>query len=112
MALRKMLTSVASPCSINLFHTCIRVCDVGGRGSGAGRGGGGGGSIRESGGKLGEMAAAKEDEYFYKKQKEQLAALRDHTHKEIAFHKEQIKRHKEAIERHQKVIKDSEHHHK
>jgi Mitochondrial ATPase inhibitor, IATP. len=46
---------------------CIRVCDVGGRGSGAGRGGGGGGSIRESGGKLGEMAAAKEDEYFYKK---------------------------------------------
>ncbi|XP_008472382.1 uncharacterized protein LOC103509536 [Diaphorina citri] len=67
MALRKMLTSVASPCSINLFHTCIRVCDVGGRGSGAGRGGGGGGSIRESGGKLGEMAAAKEDEYFYKK---------------------------------------------
>ncbi|KAL1465313.1 hypothetical protein WDU94_004895 [Cyamophila willieti] len=80
------------------------------RGSGVGRGGGGGGSIRESGGKLGEMGAAKEDEYFYKKQKEQLAYLKDHSQNEITFHKEQIKRHEDAIERHKKLLKEGEHH--
>ena len=36
------------------------------RGRGSGKGGGGGGSIVESGGKFGEMGAAKEDEYFHK----------------------------------------------
>ena len=36
-------------------------------GGGAGRGGGGGGSIRDAGGKLGEMAAAREEVYFRKK---------------------------------------------
>lgn len=79
------------------------------RGSGAGKGGGAGGTIRESGGKMGEMGAAKEDEYFYKKQKEQLANLKEHSNKEIAFHEEQIKRHQEAITRHQKLLAESEH---
>lgn len=41
-------------------------------GDGAGRGGGSGGSVRDAGGAFGKMEAAREDEYFYKKQKEQL----------------------------------------
>ncbi|VVC91170.1 ATPase inhibitor mai-2, mitochondrial-like [Leptidea sinapis] len=75
-------------------------------GSGAGKGGGGGGAIREAGGTFGKMEAAREDEYFYKKQKEQLANLKDHLSKEIAFHEEQIKRHEDAIRRHKKSIGD------
>ncbi|XP_069360669.1 uncharacterized protein [Maniola hyperantus] len=69
-------------------------------GSGAGKGGGGGGAIRDAGGAFGKMEAAREDEYFYKKQKEQLANLKGHLDKEIAFHQEQIKRHEDAIRRH------------
>ncbi|CAK1582022.1 unnamed protein product [Parnassius mnemosyne] len=43
-------------------------------GSGAGRGGGGGGgSIHEAGGSFEKMEAVREDEYFYKKQRQQLA---------------------------------------
>lgn len=38
---------------------------VGERGSGAGKGGGAGGSIREAGGSLGEMGAAREDQFFH-----------------------------------------------
>ncbi|KAI5631793.1 mitochondrial ATPase inhibitor, IATP domain-containing protein [Phthorimaea operculella] len=75
-------------------------------GSGAGRGGGGGGAIREAGGAFGKMEAAREDEYFYKKQKEQLANMKNHLDKEIAFHQEQIKRHEEAIRRHKATMVD------
>ncbi|XP_046742835.1 ATPase inhibitor mai-2, mitochondrial-like isoform X2 [Diprion similis] len=73
-------------------------------GSGAGKGGGGGGSIREAGGSFGKMEAAREDQYFYNQQKEQLKNLRDGLHDEISFHEEQIKRHQEAIERHKNRI--------
>lgn len=69
-------------------------------GSGAGKGGGGGGAIREAGGAFGKMEAAREDEFFYKKQKEQLTNLKSHLSNEIDFHQEQIKRHEEAIRRH------------
>ncbi|CAG9117920.1 unnamed protein product [Plutella xylostella] len=73
-------------------------------GAGAGRGGGGGGSIREAGGAFGKMQAAREDEFFYKKTKEQLANLKDHLGKEISFHQEQIKRHEDAIRRHKETM--------
>ncbi|CAG9796953.1 unnamed protein product [Diatraea saccharalis] len=73
-------------------------------GSGAGKGGGGGGSIREAGGAFGKMEAAREDEYFYKKQKEQIANLKSHLHKEISFHEDQIKRHEDAIRRHKEQM--------
>ncbi|XP_031769164.1 ATPase inhibitor mai-2, mitochondrial-like isoform X2 [Galleria mellonella] len=75
-------------------------------GSGAGRGGGGGGSIREAGGSFGKMEAAREDEYFYKKQKEQIQNLKGHLSKEIAFHQEQIKRHEDAIRRHKEQMSE------
>lgn len=49
--------------------------NLGGLGSGAGKGGGSGGTIREAGGSLGKYGAAKEEEYFYKKRREQLEEL-------------------------------------
>ncbi|XP_022821308.1 ATPase inhibitor mai-2, mitochondrial-like isoform X1 [Spodoptera litura] len=78
-------------------------------GSGAGKGGGGGGAIREAGGAFGKMEAAREDEYFYKKQKEQLANLKTHLDKEISFHEDQIKRHEDAIRRHKEKMADIDH---
>ncbi|VDN04012.1 unnamed protein product [Thelazia callipaeda] len=45
-------------------------------GSGVGKSGGGGGSIREAGGAFGKMAAAREEEYFYKLEKQQIKAMR------------------------------------
>ncbi|XP_059608465.1 ATPase inhibitor mai-2, mitochondrial-like [Phlebotomus argentipes] len=55
---------------------------LGDLGSGAGKGGGGGGSIREAGGSLGKMEAAKEEEYFYRKQREQLQKVKEAQVKE------------------------------
>ncbi|CAH2050005.1 unnamed protein product, partial [Iphiclides podalirius] len=69
-------------------------------GSGAGKGGGTGGAIRDAGGSFGKMQAAREDEYFYKKQKEQIASMKGMIDQEVAFHKDQIKRHEDAIRRH------------
>ncbi|KOB66960.1 ATPase inhibitor-like protein [Operophtera brumata] len=77
-------------------------------GSGAGKGGGGGGSIRDAGGSFGKMEVAHENEYFYKKQREQLLNLKGHLDKEIAFHQEQIKRHEDAIRRHKDQMTDME----
>jgi len=71
-------------------------------GSGAGKGGGGGGSIRQAGGAFGELEAAREEEYFYKLQKQQLKGLRGQLDKEVEFHEQNVKRHQEAIERHKK----------
>ncbi|CAG9759364.1 unnamed protein product [Ceutorhynchus assimilis] len=83
---------------------------LGDLGSGAGKGGGGGGTIREAGGAFGKNEAAKEEEYFYKKQREQLVELKNHLHDEIAFHEEQIKRHQEAIARHKEGVKKIDKH--
>ncbi|XP_034106516.1 ATPase inhibitor A, mitochondrial [Drosophila sulfurigaster albostrigata] len=57
----------------------LRMSHVGELGSGAGKGGGGGGSIREAGGSFGKMEAAREEEFFYKQQKEQLKNLKTKT---------------------------------
>lgn len=50
---------------INLFKNSLSRC-ISGMGSGAGKGGGGGGSIREAGGRIGEIGAAHEEAYFRK----------------------------------------------
>ncbi|KAK9505151.1 hypothetical protein O3M35_009268 [Rhynocoris fuscipes] len=70
---------------------------LGDLGDGAGKGGGSGGAIRSAGGAFGKREAAQEEEYFYKKQKEQLAKLKDAVQEEISFHEEQIRRHQEAL---------------
>ncbi|XP_037953042.1 ATPase inhibitor A, mitochondrial-like [Teleopsis dalmanni] len=59
----------------NIQH--FKMSQIGELGSGAGKGGGGGGSIREAGGSFGKMEAAREEEFFYKQQKEQLKNLKD-----------------------------------
>ncbi|KPJ00243.1 ATPase inhibitor mai-2, mitochondrial [Papilio xuthus] len=59
-------------------------------GSGAGKGGGTGGAIRDAGGSFGKMQAAREEEYFYNKQKEQLSNMKQVFSQEIAFHQDQI----------------------
>ncbi|XP_068626809.1 ATPase inhibitor mai-2, mitochondrial-like [Battus philenor] len=73
-------------------------------GSGAGKGGGSGGAIRDAGGSFGKMQVAREEEYFYKKQKEQLSNIKGLLSQEIAFHQDQIKRHEDAIRRHKEQI--------
>uniref|UniRef100_A0A1A9ZCN9 ATP synthase F1 subunit epsilon n=1 Tax=Glossina pallidipes TaxID=7398 RepID=A0A1A9ZCN9_GLOPL len=83
-----------------------RSSQLGDLGSGAGKGGGGGGTIREAGGSFGKMEAAREEEYFYKKQLEQLERLKNDQIHQAEYHHQQIKEHEEAIERH-KIFLDN-----
>lgn len=71
-----------------------------------------GGSIRAAGGAFSKREAAFEEEYFHRKQVEQLAKLREGLHDEINFHEEQIKRHQEAIKRHKERVHDIDEHKK
>ncbi|XP_023162778.1 ATPase inhibitor mai-2, mitochondrial [Drosophila hydei] len=57
----------------------LNMSHVGELGCGAGKGGGAGGSIRDAGGSFGKMEAAREEEFFYKQQKEQLKNLKTKT---------------------------------
>ncbi|XP_019868507.1 ATPase inhibitor mai-2, mitochondrial [Aethina tumida] len=90
--------------SANLIKNVRLMSQIGDLGSGAGKGGGGGGSIREAGGAFGKIEAGREEEYFYKKQREQLQKLKSDLNDEISFHEEQIKRHQEAIARHKERV--------
>lgn len=84
-------------------------------GSGAGKGGGSGGSVRDAGGSFGKMEAAREEEYFRRKQKEQLQKLKEHLDDEIEHHEKlinhlqnEIKHHKERISSLKKQQEDSD----
>lgn len=77
-------------------------------GSGAGKGGGGGGHIRNAGGGLGEMGAVREEEYFRRKQTDQLDELREKLKKEINFHEQQIKKKKKNIKQAEQEIDELE----
>ncbi|VDO67854.1 unnamed protein product [Heligmosomoides polygyrus] len=101
MALR--LTSSAGGAARNFVRAMS-----GGYGDGAGRGGGSGGSIRDAGGAFGKMEAAREDEYFYKKQKQQLEDLKAQIEKEIKHHEEQVESHQAVLERHRQRVKELE----
>ncbi|KAI1691328.1 mitochondrial ATPase inhibitor, IATP domain-containing protein [Ditylenchus destructor] len=79
-----------------------------GGGSDSGRTGGAGGSIRQAGGAFGKMEQAREDEYFYKQQKQQLEMLKKENAKDLEHHESEAKRHLEAIERNKQRIKDIE----
>ncbi|XP_023932074.1 ATPase inhibitor A, mitochondrial isoform X2 [Lingula anatina] len=68
-------------------------------GSGAGKGGGSGGSIREAGGTFGKMEAAREEEYFRRKNAEQLAEIKKIHEDQISYHEEVIKHHQESIDK-------------
>ncbi|KAJ8923746.1 hypothetical protein NQ315_010327 [Exocentrus adspersus] len=92
----------------HLFTSIRLMSQLGDLGSGAGKGGGSGGSIRDAGGAFGKQEAAREEEYFYKQQREQLKKLKGELHDEISFHEEQIKRHQEAINRHKNRVENIE----
>lgn len=73
-------------------------------GNGAGRGGGSGGAIREAGGAFGKREVAHEEQYFRKKQAEQLSQLHDHIQDEIRELWKQVRYHEEAVKRLQMKI--------
>ncbi|VDP08376.1 unnamed protein product [Soboliphyme baturini] len=79
---------------------------IGEIGTGEGKGGGAGGTIRTAGGAFGRLEAAREEEYFYKEQQRQLAALHKHLKDEVEHHEQLIKHHMEAMERHKKKISE------
>ncbi|XP_030755688.1 ATPase inhibitor mai-1, mitochondrial-like [Sitophilus oryzae] len=81
---------------------------LGDLGSGAGKGGGGGGSIREAGGPFGKAGAAREEEYFHKKQKELLSELKDKLTEENALRENEIKKHQSAIKRNKRIAEEIE----
>ncbi|CAJ0600198.1 unnamed protein product [Cylicocyclus nassatus] len=95
------------PSARQSVNTFVRAMS-GGFGDGAGKGGGSGGSIRDAGGAFGKMEAAREDEYFYKKQKEQLEELKAHLQQEIEHHEKQVENHKAILERHRERIREVE----
>ena len=92
------------PSGIQLAKMSGGSSQLGDLGSGAGKGGGGGGSIREAGGSFGKMEAAREEEFFYKKQREQLERLKNDQIQQAEFHHQQIKEHEEAIARHKAFL--------
>ncbi|PAA81039.1 hypothetical protein BOX15_Mlig026008g4, partial [Macrostomum lignano] len=69
-------------------------------GRGAGKGGGSGGSIRDAGGSMGKAQAAKEEEYFRRLEREQLAEMQHSLKQEVEHHEKEIAHHLEAIKKH------------
>uniref|UniRef100_A0A2A4JB89 Uncharacterized protein n=1 Tax=Heliothis virescens TaxID=7102 RepID=A0A2A4JB89_HELVI len=57
------------------------------------------GAIQEAGGAFKEMGAAKENQYFYKKERELLENLRQNLKEQMEFHEEQIVKYQQAIEK-------------
>jgi hypothetical protein len=100
-ALRTLRTSRFAPTIVQNVKYSGQLGDLG---SGAGRGGGDGGSIRQAGGAFGKMEAAREEEYFHNKQREQLERLKNDQIHQAEFHHQQIKEHEEAIRRHKKFL--------
>ena len=92
--------------SNSLLRIVSRSMSSGEYGSGAGKGGGAGGSIREAGGAFGKVEAAREEQYFRKKQAEQVERLKKHFDEEIVRHEQLIKQHRQAIEESKKKIEE------
>lgn len=83
-----------------LKRTCILLtkhCAIRSLGSGAGKDGKNR-FTRSAGGKLDEPGAAREDEYFHRKQKEQLSELKKKRKKEIFFQVRKKKNETEEID--------------
>ncbi|VDL96801.1 unnamed protein product, partial [Schistocephalus solidus] len=63
-------------------------------GRGESKGGGKGGSIRDAGGAMGRREAGLEEEYFHRKNMENIEAMKKHLKSELKFHEQQIELHK------------------
>nr|XP_027201462.1 ATPase inhibitor mai-1, mitochondrial-like [Dermatophagoides pteronyssinus] len=77
-------------------------------GSGSGKGGGTGGSVRDAGGAFGRMEAAREEEFFRRKQQEELEKLRKALDSQRQELEKQIKEHESEIERLRKIQKEGQ----
>lgn len=77
-------------------------------GSSVGKGGSDGRYFRKAEGTLGEMGAAREEEYFHKKRKEQLLKLKQNLKKEITFHEQQMRKKKNTIKQAEKELDEIE----
>ncbi|OTF80545.1 hypothetical protein BLA29_001976 [Euroglyphus maynei] len=75
-------------------------------GSGSGKGGGSGGSVRDAGGAFGRMEAAREEEFFRRKQQQELEKLRAALDTQRSELEKQIKDHEAEIERLRKIQKE------
>ncbi|WKY00574.1 hypothetical protein Q1695_014978 [Nippostrongylus brasiliensis] len=64
------------------------------------------GAIREAGGAFAKKEAAKEYEYFLKKQNEQLQQLKAQLEKDIKYHEEQLRNQQKVLETCQKRMKE------
>ncbi|XP_055320682.1 ATPase inhibitor mai-2, mitochondrial-like [Sitodiplosis mosellana] len=62
------------------------------------------GAIREAGGAFGKLEAAREEEYFLKRQQEQLKKLRADHITQADYHQKQIQEHEEALKRHKEAL--------
>uniref|UniRef100_A0A0N5ALZ9 ATPase inhibitor, mitochondrial n=1 Tax=Syphacia muris TaxID=451379 RepID=A0A0N5ALZ9_9BILA len=89
-------------------RTFIRSVSVGELGNGSGKAGGEGGTIRQAGGAFGKMEAAREEEYFYRKEREQISALKEQLMNEVERHEQLKKSHEEAVVRNKKRIAELE----
>ncbi|KAL5102726.1 Adrenodoxin-like protein 1 mitochondrial [Taenia crassiceps] len=102
----------ASPTSIDILKPvvigCYRMYPGDELGRGVTKGGGKGGVVRDAGGSFGKREAALEEEYFHRKDLEQLKELKKHLVEEVKFHEEQIERHKAAVERYRKSLESIE----
>uniref|UniRef100_A0A183CH86 ATP synthase F1 subunit epsilon n=1 Tax=Globodera pallida TaxID=36090 RepID=A0A183CH86_GLOPA len=81
---------------------------LGDLGGGSGKGGGSGGAVRDAGGALGKMEAAREEEYFNKLKQQQLKLLKLQLKREQDHHEEQAKHHHDVMERNKKRIQELE----
>ncbi|KAH7636315.1 hypothetical protein HUG17_10285 [Dermatophagoides farinae] len=77
-------------------------------GAGSGKGGGSGGSVRDAGGAFGRMEAAREEEFFRRKQQQELEKLRQALDSQRSELQKQIKEHEAEIERLRKIQKDGQ----
>jgi len=89
----------------NIYKTSIRFS--GDWGSGSGKGGGSGGSVRDAGGSFGKMEAAREEEFFRRKQKDQLEKMKKTLDAQKNDLEAQIKEHEKELARLQGLIKES-----
>ncbi|KAI0219232.1 hypothetical protein LSAT2_029192 [Lamellibrachia satsuma] len=105
MALR--LVRISKPLRA-ICQLSVRSMSTGGGewGSGAGKGGGGGGAIRSAGGTFGKIEATREEQYFRKLSAQQMEALKEHHHDEIASLEKQIKEEQDELTRHKKKLEE------
>lgn len=64
------------------------------------------GTIKDAGGVFAERQKAKENQYFYNLQKQQLEKLKHETDKKIEYHRAEIDKHMEAIKKEVDSLKD------